>query len=433
MKPFNKTPAPKAAIYFFWKKPNDHKGRLRKEIVGTIYAKVLCNGTSASFSTGFNIQRGEFKNGTVYPESKETQAIRSELRNLKRSLSEVKLEVWHNAKIVWKILCGSYKEGMHEETLLNALNYGLTQTCKNVTKTSELSYVSVINSFENWVIKKLGFKDVALSRLNVKFAISYVDHLQEVGVMQSTVTHQLNILSRFYELYAMDHPENVCPANPFRIGGKRLNSSYKEQNQRRRRSILENCLSESQIKDIMEFDFYGNRKFSMNKWRQVILFQIFTGFAFDDLGSEDWRIITVGDSEHKMIELYRGKTKNRCIVPLLPQTEVVINKLKEMSTYMPKPSLFPFPPFIKDGVTDLAARNMAYAKYSRFLNLFSKMIGFDLRSHLFRHTFGMMMSRKGISMESIAAMMGHSTTTTTMRFYVQPEDETIMNEINAKF
>lgn len=429
--PFKKPPKPTARLYYYWRKPPDAPKRVTREVIGTIYAKILCNGTNASFSTGVTVPRSDFSNGKIYPSSRESQVSRSKIEDLKRSFEQIKIESWHNAKIVWGILVGSYKEGMYEQTIIGAINYGYEAIKDTLAIKTQISYTSVVREYELWINKVLGFKDISLGRMNIKFTISYMEYLQEKGLMDLTALWNVKILASFYNTYVIDHPEHVCPANPFRINMRNAARIFKDAFKARQRNILENCLSESQIQDIIDYQFTGSKKHSLNRWKHVAVWQIFTGFAFDDLGSDDWRVMDVDG--FKMIELYRGKTKNRCIIPMLPEAEKAFDFLKEEARFIPKAHLFPFPLFNKGGNLDLRMKERVYAQYSRFLSRFSDYLGFDLRSHLFRHTFGMMMSRRGVSIEAIAAMLGHSTTTTTMNFYVQPEDKTILGEVNKAF
>lgn len=421
----------KASIYFYWKKPHDINGKVMLSTEGTIYAQVFCNGSRNTYSTGIKCFRGEFKGGTIHPNSREAQDSRSKLIDLKRNMSQIKIEPWFNPKTVWNILIGSYIEGMYEHTILNAIDKGLESASSGLVKKSVETYSTVVNSMNLFVTEKLGYKDVAMSRVNIRFALAYIEYLQECGISSDTTANNLRVLSCLYERYMTENPDESYPANPFRAGLNHIRYSMSDVIKRTRKNILEAALSDSQIQDIMDFEFYGSKRHSLNRWKQVAVFQIFTGFAFDDVGSDAWKVVEVNGSE--MIEMYRGKTGNRAIIPLLPQAKAALGYLEEERKFSPQKLLFPFKTFNKNGVTDLNMKDAAYARYTRFLAKFSEMLGFHLRTHQFRHTFGMMMSRKGVSLEAIAKMMGHSTSTTTEKFYVQPEDGRILDEILERF
>ncbi len=398
----------------------------RKYDTGCVYANITCNGSKVSMTTGIEVDKEHFQQGRITGSNIELRKKSQEIEDLRVRVSQIEVKPHYNAKIIRSILKGEYEDGMHEATLMNAIDYGYNASLRVVVASSAKMYGYVVSSFTWWIKNKYPYDDVAIAKVTGSIISEYRDHLMDLGFSPTWASYCMTVLGSFYDEYVQDHEDIIAPINPFRLVNRKMRRLNRRSGMSRKRAIFEQCLTEEMIEKIKNHVFVGPKKHSRNKWRLTALWQIYTGFSFNDLGSKDWKIIDV-DGE-KMVELYRGKTKNRCPIPLSKEAEDVLERLKELSYGK---HIFPTKIFIKGEKTDLAARNASYSRYTRFLDVFSKQLGIPFRTHTFRHTFGMHMSKAGVPMPVIAEMMGHYSVTTTEKFYVRPDDSHVMKAVKA--
>lgn len=142
-----------------------------------------------------------------------------------------------------------------------------------------------------------------------------------------------------------------------------------------------------------------NRKvlLSMDMFRLMCL----TGMAVGD-------VVKFDPAKHvdgKWIKYYRKKNGRPCTIPLLPQTQEIIDRHK-------------WPAIISTRAIQLCCEN-----------IISGIVGRKMKSHSGRKTFGAIMLELGYSMESVAAMLGHSTPQITAKIYAKVSKAKIEREM----
>ena len=66
------------------------------------------------------------------------------------------------------------------------------------------------------------------------------------------------------------------------------------------------------------------------------------------------------------------------------------------------------------------------------LNRFYKRYGLPVRNiHVYRHTFASRLAASGVPIQTVAALLGHTTTITTAKYYVNVPDELKRNAIKS--
>lgn len=388
-----------------------------------VYMSISCRGDRLRTSTGVKCREDEFVDGWVHPKTEDGRLALQTIKDLKKRVDGIELHPMHDIKTVKKMLDGDYKHIEHNFTLMNAIYYGRTELDKSsALRTNETRDV-VVRSFEDFLSDEYGFDDVVAEMIDISVAHSYRNWLIENGYHVVTVKKNLSLLSAMYQTYLTDHDGiiNKFPINIFTYASRKLNRFMKQLPKQRRQNIYDSVLSDEQIEEIENFEFIGRRKHSLNRWRLVMLWQIYTGFSLSDLVEYNWKIKETKSG--KFIELFRKKTGNRCSIPFTEECESVYNRLIEnkMATHD-----YLFPMKKCDSEKD---RLSEIRKYEYGVKKISEMLDIPCTSHLFRHTFGMRMSQRGVPLNHIATMMGHSSVTTTESFYVLPTDEDVIKSV----
>lgn len=146
--------------------------------------------------------------------------------------------------------------------------------------------------------------------------------------------------------------------------------------------------------------------------QEMFLFACFTGLSYCDVKSlTKGHIKTIGDTEFIIKD--RLKTKVEADIPLIAPAQFIINKYKEGHT-----DDEPFMPIISNQKINQYLKEIAAE-----LNIKTK-----LTYHVARHTFATLSLDAGVSLETIAKMLGHSDTRTT-KIYAKITRQKIRKEI----
>lgn len=136
--------------------------------------------------------------------------------------------------------------------------------------------------------------------------------------------------------------------------------------------------------------------------RELFLMMCYSGMSVSDLiNFNPEKAIT---KDGNWVRYRRKKNNNSCVVPLLPMFKDVIGRNK-------------WP-------VKIARRTIQYQ-----LQPLQALVGKPVTSHWGRHTFGCIMLELGFRMETVSRMMGHSSITTTERFYAKVSHDMIAREM----
>ncbi len=154
----------------------------------------------------------------------------------------------------------------------------------------------------------------------------------------------------------------------------------------------------------------------LKRIRDIFVFACFSGLSFGDLEKLNSNHIVIDMEGIKWIKIKRSKTGNSCSIPLLPQAEEILKKYKGD------------PQCLNKGV---ALPVISNERYNSYLKEIAVLCGIDknLTTHVARHTFATTVSSdKGVSIEVISKMLGHTQLKTT-QIYAKTTDVRIANEM----
>jgi site-specific recombinase XerD len=160
-------------------------------------------------------------------------------------------------------------------------------------------------------------------------------------------------------------------------------------------------LSEEEIENIINKDFKTDR---LSLVRDIFLFSCFTGLAYIDVKNLTKSHISLGIYGEKWIFTHRQKTETASKIPILPITQMIIDKYEDHPECCNQNKLLPI----------LSNQKMnAYLKEIAGVCEIEK----ELTFHIARHTFATTVTlTNGVPIESVSKMLGHKNLRTTQHY-----------------
>lgn len=150
--------------------------------------------------------------------------------------------------------------------------------------------------------------------------------------------------------------------------------------------------------------------------RDIFIFCCFTGLAFSDIKQLAPEHIVTDMQGHRWIRKPRQKTGNMCNIPLLKIPEEILKRYRTDPECLAHNVLLP--------VTSNQKMNVYLKELADICGIRK-----NLSTHCARHFFATYTLANGVSIESVAKMLGHSNTNMT-RHYAKVLDQTILREMS---
>jgi site-specific recombinase XerD len=305
---------------------------------------------------------------------------------------------------------GIEKEEAKQKTLLDVFEYHNSKFKEKalIGKVSMKSWERLEiakNKVIAFMLKELKCNDKNISELKMAFVTEYEHFLSVHQKMQSnTVMKYIKILKQILN-YAV--ALDWIPSNPF----NQFKCTY--------RSPDRIVLTQDEI-DVIFYKHMPNER--LEQVKDVFLFACYTGYAFSDIELLNHNSIVKGIDGEIWIHANRVKTDVRENVMLLDIPLSIIEKYKDNPNCTVKGRLLPV---------------MSNQKYNAYLKEIATICNINklLTSHIARHTFATTITlANGISLESVSAMLGHSSIKTTQIYakVVQSKLSTEMKGLKEK-
>ena len=246
-------------------------------------------------------------------------------------------------------------------------------------------------------VRSRGESDIPTPTLAPDFFEAYRFFLKRRGYAASTTNRYLHWLGR---LMRRAIARGVIRFNPFE--GVR----YETEKYRPR------FLQKHEVERLLAFPV---RDEATELSRHMFLFSVFTGLAYADLRTLRRSQIETDGAGRQYIRKARQKTHEESLIPLHPIAEQLLSL------------------YLKDDKTEdrRIFPDASYFLLTHRLKAIGKACGLHepLTFHVGRHSFGTLTLEAGISMESIARMMGHASVTTT-ELYARITDQKISEDVD---
>jgi len=250
-------------------------------------------------------------------------------------------------------------------------------------------------NLRNYILLR-GTEDIAFSDITEEFGESFKVFLNSQGHASSYINRGLTWLNRLIYI-AID--QDILRSNPME------DVKYEKKKQAKHRNI-----SKTDLKRIMETPMLDKR---MELVRRAFIFSSLTGLAYVDVHRLYPHHIGKTAEGRLYIRKQRVKTMVEAFIPLHPIAEQIMMLYNTTDDSKP---VFPLP-----------VRDMIWYD----INQIGVISGLkeSLSYHQSRHSFGTLLLSAGLSIESIAKMMGHANISTTQG-YAQVTDMKISDDMD---
>jgi site-specific recombinase XerD len=238
--------------------------------------------------------------------------------------------------------------------------------------------------FMQW---KYNVSDIDIAKIDHAFITDYEFWLRSVRNCANNTA--VKYLKNFNKIIKLCLANDWLEKNPF--------ANYKS----KVKEVERVYLTEAEIQSIIEKDFKTERLLLV---RDIFLFSYFTGLAYIDVKNLTKSHISFGIDGEKWIFTHRQKTESASKIPILPVTQMIIDKYENNPQCISEDKLLPI----------LSNQKMnAYLKEIAGVCEIEK----ELTFHIARHTFATTVTlTNGVPIESVSKMLGHKNLRTTQHY-----------------
>jgi len=360
-----------------------------------IYTRVTVNAKRFEFSTNKSINPDKWSS-----EGSKVKGTNEEARTINSHLDYLKNQVLEAEKKLFK------KDiNVTSENLKNEL-FGLSETKRMLVpifqdhnnKIKELvgkeyapgtleRYTTSLKHTIEFMQWKYNISDIDITKIDHAFINDYEFWLRSVRNCANNTA--VKYLKNFNKIIKLCLANDWLDKNPF--------ANYKS----KVKEVERVYLTENEIQSIIEKDIKTER---LSLVRDIFIFSCFTGLAYIDVKNLTKSHISFGIDGEKWIFTHRQKTESTSKIPILPVTQMIIDKYENHPQCINEDKLLPI----------LSNQKMnAYLKEIAGVCEIEK----ELTFHIARHTFATTVTlTNGVPIESVSKMLGHKNLRTTQHY-----------------
>ena len=360
-----------------------------------IYTRITVNGQRIELSTNrfVEISKWSTEAGKMKGSSQEARSINTHLDMFKIKIIDVQMELIHkNINITSEVLKNRLLGTQERQRTLIPIFKDHNNKIKELVGreyapgTLERYNTSLKHTTEflEWKYK---ISDIEISKIDHAFITEYEFYLRSVrNCANNTAVKYIKNFSKIIKICLANH---WIDRNPF--------ANYKS----KVKEVERVYLSEGEIQNIINKDFKTER---LSLVRDIFLFSCFTGLAYIDVKNLTKSHISIGIDGEKWIFTHRQKTETASKIPILPLTQMIIDKYEDHPECNNQNKLLPI----------LSNQKMnAYLKEIAGVCDIEK----ELTFHIARHTFATTVTlTNGVPIESVSKMLGHKNLRTTQHY-----------------
>jgi site-specific recombinase XerD len=360
-----------------------------------IYVRLTVNGNRLEFSTKkfIDSSRWSSESSKMKGTTEEARSINSYLDLMKSKVLDIQMELIHKNE---DLSIENFKDKLFGSEEKQRMLVPIFQDHNNKIKelvgkeyahgTLERYTTSLKHTIEflEW---KYNVSDIEIIKINHAFISDYEFYLRSVRNCANNTA--VKYIKNFSKIIKICLANDWLEKNPF--------ANYKS----KVKEVERVYLTEEEIQDVIEKDFKNER---LSLVRDIFLFSCFTGLAYIDVKNLTKSHISIGIDGEKWIFTHRQKTESASKIPILPVTQMIIEKYSDHPQCVNEDKLLPI----------LSNQKMnAYLKEIAGVCEIEK----ELTFHIARHTFATTVTlTNGVPIESVSKMLGHKNLRTTQHY-----------------
>ena len=248
-------------------------------------------------------------------------------------------------------------------------------------------YETSLRHTKEFLLWKYNVSDIDITKIDHAFVTDYEFYLRTVrNCANNTAVKYIKNFNKIIKLCLANH---WLDKNPF--------ANYKS----KVKEVERVYLSEEELHDIVNKNF-GTERLSLV--RDIFIFSCFTGLAYIDVKNLTKSHISIGIDGGKWIFTHRQKTESASKIPILPVTQMIIDKYENHPLSVNQNKLLPI---------------LSNQKMNAYLKEIAGVCNIDkeLTFHIARHTFATTVTlTNGVPIESVSKMLGHKNLRTTQHY-----------------
>ena len=360
-----------------------------------IYTRITINGKRIELSSNrfVEISKWSTEAGKMKGNSEEARSINSHLDMLRIQIIDMQMELVHKKIPVTAETLKSKILGVDERARMlipifqdhnNKIKELVGKEYAPGTLERYKTSLSHTIEFLQWKYK---VSDIEINKIDHAFVTDYEFWLRSVRNCANNTA--VKYIKNFNKIIKLCLANDWLDKNPF--------ANYKS----KVKEVERVYLSEEEIQSIINKDFKTER---LSLVRDIFLFSCFTGLAYIDVKNLTKSHISIGIDGDKWIFTHRQKTETASKIPILPVTQMIIDKYANHPKSNNEDRLLPI----------LTNQKMnAYLKEIAGVCEIEK----ELTFHIARHTFATTVTlTNGVPIESVSKMLGHKNLRTTQHY-----------------
>jgi site-specific recombinase XerD len=360
-----------------------------------IYTRITINGKRIELSSNrfVEISKWSTEAGKMKGNSEEARSINIHLDLLKNQIRDAEMELIHKKLLVSTDTLKSKLLGVDERARMlvpifqnhnNKIKELIGKEYANGTLERYTTSLKHTIEFMQW---KYNVSDIDITKIDYAFVTDYEFFLRSVRNCANNTA--VKYIKNFNKIIKLCLANDWLDKNPF--------ANYKS----KVKEVERVYLSEGEIQNIINKDFKTER---LSLVRDIFLFSCFTGLAYIDVKNLTKSHISIGIDGDKWIFTHRQKTETASKIPILPLTQMIIDKYENYPQCINEDKLLPI----------LSNQKMnAYLKEIAAVCEIEK----ELTFHIARHTFATTVTlTNGVPIESVSKMLGHKNLRTTQHY-----------------
>jgi len=357
-----------------------------------IYARITINGKRIELSTNrfVEISKWSTEAGKIKGTSEEARSINNHLDLLKSQIRDAEMELIHKKIVVTTETIKSKLLGVDERArmlvpIFQDHNNKIKELVGKEYAPGTLErYTTSLKHTIEFMQWKYNISDIDITKIDHAFITDYEFWLRSVRNCANNTA--VKYLKNFNKIIKLCLANDWLDKNPF--------ANYKS----KVKEVERVYLTEDEIQSILNKDFKTER---LSLVRDIFLFSCFTGLAYIDVKNLTKSHISFGIDGEKWIFTHRQKTESASKIPILPVTQMIIDKYEIHPQCINEDKLLPI----------LSNQKMnAYLKEIAGVCEIEK----ELTFHIARHTFATTVTlTNGVPIESVSKMLGHKNLRTT--------------------